>query len=94
MVQVGWEDAYLHTDNLEANGHLQPALQTTIGFVVKDDRDAADHPSIWIAMTDNKGPVEDETDARFRDVMRIPAGMIDHVMLLVRRGPDATAVTA
>lgn len=82
VVQVEWEDAYLHTDNLEPGKNLEPALQMTVGFVVKDDRSAADHPSLWVSMTDNKGPVEDETGARFRDVMRIPAGMIDHVTQL------------
>lgn len=79
LVLVTWSDAFMIPDDEHTDGKERPpaAIEESIGFVVRDDREEKHEPSLMIAMSRHAGDPKDVTERHlYRDRLVIPKGCI------------------
>lgn len=87
LVEVVWVDAYMQNDDehVDATTRFPAAIERSVGYVVRDDRDAAKEPNIVLAMSkhDEKASGGAAVERHvYRDRMVIPAAMVRKVRRL------------
>lgn len=88
LIEVEWEDAYMMPDDehVDESERPTPAIELSVGYLVRDDREAKECPSLMLAMSMHpKGTAEHISADRskfYRDRMVIPAGIIRRVSAL------------